>query len=267
MAKTFSFVLDSFQITDTRSLHNDTDYVQFALLVTPQGGEGTPQSMTSLPFDVNNGDHPVNMSFPNVEVNPTDTVTLSYVILNSGANPSAVVSVLENVGIKLLTAVGPDFGQALGSLLGLNFFETLAQQFAILVNVDCDGPVAAERVSFTFNDLVSGTAHGALTRTTEHPGTDSPLGCGSNSLYFVTWHVLDPSVAVPVPDKKVPNVVDDLVKDAKAAIIAAGLVPVVDDPQHKQKPHSRVISQTPQAGEMVFGGSTVRLGLSNLTAP
>jgi len=32
----FSFTLDSFQITDTRSLHEDTDYVTYTLVVKDQ---------------------------------------------------------------------------------------------------------------------------------------------------------------------------------------------------------------------------------------
>jgi hypothetical protein len=34
----FTFTLDSFQITDTRSLHEDTDYVTYTLLVKTQDG-------------------------------------------------------------------------------------------------------------------------------------------------------------------------------------------------------------------------------------
>lgn len=266
MAKLFSFVLDSFQIATTRSWGSDTDYVSFTVVVTPKGGEGTPLTVSKAMGDVNDGDHPVNLSFPNIQVNPGDTVLLNYVILNFGhGNPGTALSLVENAGIKIAKILGPDFGQALGSLLGLNFFETLAEQFVILLNADCDGPVAAEQVSFTFEDLVAGTAHGPLTRTTDHPGTDSPSGCGSNSFYSVKWHILDSTIPAPVPDKKVPNVIEDSVKNANAAVIAAGLVPVFTGAA--QTKHSRVISQAPNPGVMVFAGSTVRMRITNLTAP
>jgi len=40
--QTITFSLDSFRITDTRSRHEDTDYVSFTLLVRDANGQGTP---------------------------------------------------------------------------------------------------------------------------------------------------------------------------------------------------------------------------------
>ena len=92
----FSFTLDSFQITDTRSLHNDTDYVTYTLLVKAQDGSGTPRTLTKAMGDVNNGVHAVNLSFSNVQVNPTDTVVLNYLIVNSGhKGQSQVISAIR----------------------------------------------------------------------------------------------------------------------------------------------------------------------------
>lgn len=51
----FSFTLDSFQITDTRSLHEDTDYVTYTLVVKDQNGNGGPRMLTKYMGDVNNG--------------------------------------------------------------------------------------------------------------------------------------------------------------------------------------------------------------------
>ncbi len=209
MAKTFTFSLDSFQITDTRSLHNDTDYVTFTLLVTPQGGTGTPQTLTKSMGDVNNGNHVVNLSFPNIVVDPTDSVTFNYIIANQGNAPSQFLGLLKTASTSLLTTLGTDVGDALGSLIsdpdlgdqGKSFFQWLAEQIVGVIFANCDGPVAAEQVSYKFPDLVAKTANGTFTRTTLHPGTNSARGCGGNSLYYVSWHMLDQSVVVTVPNQ------------------------------------------------------------------
>lgn len=196
MANQFTFELDSFKITDTRSRHNDTDYVSFTLKVNPPHGSGTPKTLTKSMGDVNNGVHKVDLTFAKVTVNPGETVVLNYLIVNAGnKKPSEVVSALETAGTKLAgegaaalgAAVGsvvPGFGTLLGGLTGL-----LAGEITSLLNADCDGAVAAEQHAFTYEDLEAKTAHGKFTQTTDHHGTNSPHGCGSNSRYYVTWHV------------------------------------------------------------------------------
>jgi|GEM_PF-6788218 len=90
MATPFTFTLDSFQITDTRSLHKDTDYVSFTLVVNPQGGKGKPQTLKKSMGDLNNGTFPVNLSFPNVTVNPTEPGLLAPPSFKTGANQYVV---------------------------------------------------------------------------------------------------------------------------------------------------------------------------------
>ena len=146
--------------------------------------------------DVNNGVHPVNLSFPNISVDPSANITLNYLIVNSGhQNPGQIESTLESTGtslaVKGATALGgvvgtviPGFGTLLG--LGAGF---LAGQLTGILNANCDGAVAAEQNTFTLNDLLARTAQGPFTQTTKHPGTNSPWGCGGNSMYYVTWHI------------------------------------------------------------------------------
>lgn len=188
----FTFSLDSFKITDTRSRHEDTDHVSFTLLVRSSSGAGTPQTLTKHMGDVNNGVFPVKLTFSKIAVGPTDTVILNYLIVNSGhKSPSEVATLLEGAGTKLATAGGaaigsavPVLGTALGAVAGW-----LAGQLVGILNANCDGPVAAEQNSFVYRDLLAETAKGPFTHTTKHPGTNSPHGCGSNSVYYVTWHI------------------------------------------------------------------------------
>ncbi len=196
MANTFTFTLDSFRITDTRSRHNDTDFASFTLLLKSSTANGTPQTLKKSMGDVNNGVHPVNLSFPDITVDPSASITLNYLIVNSGhQNPGQIESTLESAGsslaIKGATDLGgaigsviPGFGTLLGGLTGL-----LAGELTSILNANCDGAVAAEQNTLTYNDLIAKTAGGTFTQTTKHPGTDSPWGCGGNSVYYVTWHI------------------------------------------------------------------------------
>lgn len=198
MGNTYTFTLDSFRITDTRSRHNDTDFVSFTLMLKAGNGNGMPQTVKKAMGDVNNGVHPINLSFANVTVDPASSVVLNYLIVNSGhQNPSQIESTLESTGtslaVKGATALGAAAGSfipipALGTLLGAGA-GFLAGKLTSILNANCDGPVAAEQNTFTGADLLAKTAGGVFSHTTKHPGTDSPIGCGSNSVYYVTWHI------------------------------------------------------------------------------
>ena len=261
----FTFTLDSFQITDTRSLHEDTDYVTFTLLVKAKDGSGTPRVLTKSMGDVNNGVHSVNLAFTNVQVNPTDTVTLNYLIVNSGhKNPSQTIAALESAGTKLATQGGAAIGTAilpgLGSILGA-VAGWLAGQLVSIINANCDGPVAAEQDSFTFDDLVARTKNGQFKQSTRHPGTDSATGCGRNSNYIVNWHMLEVGNTA---GKTVPNVIQESAAQAAAQIQAAGLVAKFTGQNGSQ---SWVFSQSPAAGQVVNAGSTITMVLHSGPRP
>jgi len=195
--QTATFSLDSFRITDTRARHNDTDYVSFTLLVRDAAGKGTPQTLKKSMGDVNNGTHAVGLSFPNVVV-PTDgSVVFNYLIVNSGHSSEGTIDqALETVGGSLAekglvaggtalgTAILPGLGSILGAIAGW-----LAGEIKNILTANCDGPVAAEQVTLTYKDLMAKTASGPYSHETPNPGTDSSIGCGSNSMYYVTWHI------------------------------------------------------------------------------
>jgi hypothetical protein len=195
--QTITFSLDSFRITDTRSRHEDTDYVSFTLLVRDANGNGTPLTQKKFMGNLNNGTFTVGLSFPNVVVPTNGSVAFNYLIVNSGHKSEGDVdkaleaagSALANKalvagGTALGTAILPGLGTILGALGGF-----LAGEIGSILNANCDGAVAAEQVTMSFNDLITKTASGPDTVTTKHPGTDSATGCGGNSMYFVTWHI------------------------------------------------------------------------------
>ena len=195
--QTMTFSVDSFRITDTRSRHNDTDFVSCTLLVRDANGQGTPQTLKKKMGDVNNGTHAVNLKFANIAVPAGASVVFNYLIVNSGHNSEGVVDkALEQAGSALaqkgLVAGGTALGSAilpgLGSILGA-IGGWLAGQIGSILTANCDGAVAAEQVTLTHDQLMQETASGPMTKETKHPGTDSPTGCGGNSMYYVTWHI------------------------------------------------------------------------------
>ena len=91
MGGTYTFTLDSFKITDTRALHNDTDFVEIAVVV----GSNPPITVpTKAMGDVNNGTHQVKI--PKVFVPAGQTVAFSYSIVNTGYNANSVEQALKS---------------------------------------------------------------------------------------------------------------------------------------------------------------------------
>ena len=74
----YTFKLEKFTIYNTRSRHQDTDQGIFGLAMgATQFG---PQSFSS--GDVNNGDHPVNLSFGPIPVWSDMAIAITYQIYN-----------------------------------------------------------------------------------------------------------------------------------------------------------------------------------------
>jgi uncharacterized membrane protein len=86
------------------------------------------------------------------------------------------------VGLSLGTAIIPVVGTALGTLGGW-----VVGKIGSALFPDCDGPVAAGVKIMTSKQIINAAVAGhELTETVEHPGNDSPSGCGGNSKYFTT---------------------------------------------------------------------------------
>ena len=199
-AATYTFRLVSYDIANTRSRHEDTNFVSLGLVLNG----GTPQTQQQSMGDQNNGTFQVTAHLTQIVVDKADAkVVFNYTIVNAGhATPSDVVKALQTTTTTLLNqgaawvgttvgsslgAFGGPIGTAIGALVGWLGGKALGLLFA-----DCDGPVAAEQVSFTGQDLWNLTGASApppFAKTTHHPGTDSASGCGSNSDYTTHWTV------------------------------------------------------------------------------
>jgi hypothetical protein len=75
-----NFSLDSMEIDNTRSIHNDTDIVAMSYAA----GRWPIQPNGITPGDVNNGVHPLEVTFNPVPVELCEPVAFVYSIVNSG---------------------------------------------------------------------------------------------------------------------------------------------------------------------------------------
>jgi hypothetical protein len=192
----YTFTLDSFRITDTRSRHNDTDFVSMSVKV----GDAPPITVPAKSMgDVNNGVHKVGLVIPNVQVPANAVVAFSYLIVNSGHNQDEVGQAVQKgasaASTKAAAAaaglVGTAVGGPAGTLIASVGTEAAGWALGKLVNIifaNFDGTVAAADHAFTAAQLAQKTANGAVfTMVDDNKGSDSPVGCGSNSRYYVTW--------------------------------------------------------------------------------
>jgi hypothetical protein len=201
----FTFTLNSFKITETRALHNDTDYVSLSVVV----GTKPPTTVVKSMGDVDNGTHEVNLSVPNIAVLPNESVALTYSIVNAGgisnfeqqllkAGESAAQQ-LGNEAVKALGEVGNDLIPGSGPFIdaiGQAAWGWLAGKIdGFLTPGLCNGPVAGGDKAYSGKQLAYQTADGEVITSTElNKGTNSPDGCGSNSRYYVTWWISGPAI-------------------------------------------------------------------------
>jgi hypothetical protein len=188
----YSFSLDRFHISNTRSRHTDTDYVTVGLQI---GGQTFP-AQTKAMGDLNNGDYNVGLVFEGIEIDdPGTPVIFNYQIVNNGhASQADIDNALTNGAAQLAsegaTALGDKLIPGSGSIWGEAASEAVKWLGGVIF-ADCDGPVAIDQVAVTAEVLdaaIDGAnAGGTYSDTRSYPGTDSPTGCGSNSQYAVTW--------------------------------------------------------------------------------
>jgi hypothetical protein len=199
----YTFTLDSIDISNTRSRHEDTNHASVSAAV----GNNPPTTVLKDLGDQNNGHHPIGLRIGPVLVNdPNIGVVFNYLIINSGhQNPGEVAKALTTVGNALASkgaqaatsaigaAVGlsagsvvlPVIGSTLGALAGF-----LVGGLADIFGANCDGPVASEQLAFKGIDLFNRTAIvKSFHHATFHPGIDSPSGCGSNSKYIANYTI------------------------------------------------------------------------------
>ena len=180
----YTFRLDCFQISDTRSRHTDTDYVAIGLQI----GDRTFPPQTKAMGDLNNGHYPVGLAFEDIPIaDPATPVIFNYQIVNSGHASQADLDNVLTSGVAQLAAQGAAaLGDALvpgtGSIWGMAASGAVQWLGGILF-ADCDGPVAIDQVARKAEAIdqaiEKANTWGTYSDTRFYPGTDSPTGCGA----------------------------------------------------------------------------------------
>jgi len=253
----FSILLDTFQITQTRSAHTDTDYVSVTLQI---GGGTATQSICKPMGNLNNGTFNPAVGFAAVNVPEGAPVVINYLILNSSFKDSVVESGLEQLGGRIATTSVvplPPLASCLEQVA-----TTFAQEIGLITNhPSCDGLVAAEQNSLTYEQLVSYTNQPYFSQTTPHTGTKAPGNCNSKlSAYAVTWTIKGQSVSVTVPD-----VTSKALGSAEMPMPGTALYILTHNSLYGQVktgptgPNAQVSRQEPGKNTTTFAGNTVEL--------
>lgn len=196
----FEFVIDSIQIIKPRAggfdMSGDTDFV--TLTVKVGSGEPYTQKLAMAPHNLPAGTYHVGLSTGPIFIPPTEPVVINYLIVNAGnALPQDVLDYMASAGGAVVGgvvgSVVPVLGTIAGSILG-SVVGYVVGQLGDLLTANCDGLVAAEVEAFTSSDLLGKTSTGPYYHSTTHNGTDSPAGCGDNSVYVVNWRIVRDNV-------------------------------------------------------------------------
>ena len=160
----FSIVVETFQITQTRSAHTDTDYVSVTLQI---GGGPATQSTCKPMGNLNNGTFNPAVGFPAVNIPEGAPVVINYLILNSSLKDkdSVVEAGLEQLGGRVATTSIVPLTPLVSCLEAVA--TRFSQEIANITNhPSCDGLVAAEQNSLTYEQLVSYTNQPYFSQTT-----------------------------------------------------------------------------------------------------
>jgi hypothetical protein len=194
----YNIRLSGIDIFKTRSLHKDTVYAQFTLLVndrvirTVQWDGSCNNGSCQTGRDMNDGLHNFGLalSADTGQISDADRVTWQFQIINSGHPPSAQNYTAAAGALARATCQGDPDGSAESSFYTCAAGD-LFRELTGLFTANCDGPLAADKVTMTGAQLWAATQtrqnrgmFSAVVQKT-YKGIDSPSGCGGNSNYQV----------------------------------------------------------------------------------
>lgn len=184
--------LDSITVVNPRSPSTDTVYASLSGKVG-QGGQPV-QPATKFLGDLGKGrTSNVQIGVGPFNVPENQVLDFSYILENKGGGGLSqnLISVGEGA-VGLLASPGVSAG-VLAAEQGLKAFAPG------LFPGGCNGIVAADEIVLSKAQLQQMTASGPHTERKYYPGTDSPIGCGANSRYYVTWTVMQAPQGVVQP--------------------------------------------------------------------
>ncbi len=198
----YNLAVPRFHIESTRSRRRDTLVASVGLVVNNANG-GLHKAYPGKSIGL--GDHEdkttvsLNLPFTLVDVpDPTPqnpdggSISWTFLLANTSHTDSGFLTLLNNAVSDFASgAVGKIYDGGEGGAIALPIAIALlaGQQALTFLTADCDGMVAAGAHSFTAAQLLQMTHNKSWTVTEGNPGTDSPAGCGDNSIYDVTYYI------------------------------------------------------------------------------
>lgn len=159
-AATYSIQLDKFHVNQTRDTVSlpefkgrDVIYAAFSVQILSQIGYGEIQSVSHTIGPVHNGeDHPTNLKFL-VRLQPNEALTFSFLLVNSGFVGSGAAE-----GQKFLDNISNATKSALNVIYPAEkeiwtVANDLTQYLNSILASGCDGIVAADKVTMTYDQL------------------------------------------------------------------------------------------------------------------
>jgi len=193
MPNHYIFSLNNFQIFNTMAAHNDTDYVYFTVKV----GDQIFGPRHAKIGDLNNGTYPLNWEFGPILVDDNTPVLLTYQIVNHGHDDAQrqleddikIANSISGTVAGIAGAVFPEAGAIIG-LIGAGLAGVGDALAWVAGQISCDGMVLSDAIS-TGGDAIRGFMNptGIHTQITNYTGPDTPVGCGSNAQYAVSWSI------------------------------------------------------------------------------
>ncbi len=217
----YSFTLEKIHIDTTRAAGDDSDTVAVAV----QLGPAAMASKSTSTGDVDGGDVGINLSFPTQFLATGDNALMTYFVYDGNTSRLSVSldGLAKNVVdeyVKQGLEGGPSRDPNANipddpsvpdnatyddpSWVNVLEFAAVGRAIADFFFPDCDGMVASDAIarSKTELDAAIDAAGGTTFRQTRrYPGSDSPLLCGANSDYTVTWSVSRVRESPPGPHR------------------------------------------------------------------
>jgi hypothetical protein len=282
---TFNLAIPKFHIKKTRARDTDTNYATLGVNVFAADGTqlNTYGPTTQKIGDVGNGDHPLYMLVTDINVPPGATMGISFTIVNRGSSDgvNTFINDLNSVCSGILGALAggqlagyrtaPQPAQPPSPTNPQGTSEMPSQSKAIpgwvaavaavgilvvdsILNyllADCDGMCVTDLITIGRKELDQMASPG-WSFDRHYAGENTPIGCGDNSDYTVTYQILASPPAVTIPSlygadpAEVPGILAPVGLVGRETGSAKG---IVDTPQ--------VSGQSPPPGWIAPTGTTV----------
>jgi Ricin-type beta-trefoil lectin domain-like len=193
MPNDYVFSLDNFQIFNTMAPHLDTDYVYFTVKV----GDQVFGPRHAKIGDLNNGTFRLNWEFGPIHVADDTPVLLTYQIVNHGAADTqkqvqddinianAITQGVAGVAGAVFPEAAVIIGVVAAAIAGVGDVLNWVSG-----HLNCDGMVLSDAIS-TNGGAIGGWMNpaGIHIEIKNYTGPDTPVGCGSNARYAVSWSI------------------------------------------------------------------------------